>query len=155
MRFIVDANVGKLARWLRLMGYDARFFDGKDDSEMILAALHEDRVVLTRDTHVMEWGVITSGRIRAILIVDDEPRAQIRQVISELKLDSRFRPFTVCIECNEPLRCVDKDSVRERVPPHVFRTQDHFVECPKCRRVYWRGTHWKAMIAELEKLDEA
>jgi uncharacterized protein with PIN domain len=154
MKFIVDANVGKLAKWLRLMGYDARFFDGKDDSEMILIAFHEERVVLTRDTHVMEWGIVSSGRVKAVLVQADEPAVQIRQVLRQLKLDAEFKPFTVCLECNEPLRDIDKSAVRDRVPPYVFETQDRFVECPRCRRVYWKGTHWQAMLKKLEEINE-
>ena len=154
MKFIVDANVGKLAKWLRLMGHDARFFEGRDDSEMILIALHEDRVILTRDTHVMEWGAISSGRIKAILVEGDEPGTQIRQVIRQLNLNPQSKPFTVCLECNEPLHEVDKTAVQDRVPPYVFRTQQQFVECPRCHRVYWRGTHWQAMLKKLEKLNE-
>lgn len=154
MKFVVDANVGKLAKWLRLMGHDATFFDGRNDADMILIALHEERVILTRDTHVMERGVISSGKLRALLIEGDQPGAQILQVIRELNLDPLFRPFTVCLECNEPLQVVDKAAARERIPPYVFRTQDHFVECSKCLRVYWRGTHWQSMFKKLERLLE-
>ena len=103
MKFIVDSNVGKIAKWLRLMGFDAVFFNGQDDSEMILTALAEDRVILTRDTQLMKWGVITSGRLKAILVASDEAESQIRQVIKELDLDSQIKPFTICLECNQPL----------------------------------------------------
>jgi len=154
MKFIVDANVGKLARWLRLLGYDARFFEGKDDGEMVAAALAEDRVILTRDTHLMEWGVIKRGRIKAVLIEGDDPAAQIRQVVSELRLEPRSQPFTLCLECNYPLRGIAKADIIDRVPPYVFKTQEQFVECPNCHRVYWRGTHWQAMLKKLTKLTD-
>ncbi len=152
MRFIVDANVGKMARWLRLMGYDAVFFDGPEDADMVHTALAEDRVLLTRDTGIMRYGAVTSGRLRAVLLESDEPEAQIRQLVRDLKLDEHMRPFTMCLECNLPLRPVSKEAVKDRVPPYVFRTQEQFVECPKCRRVYWRGTHWKGMLTRLEKI---
>jgi len=153
MKFIVDANSGKLAKWLRLMGNDARFFEGKEDSEMILIALREERLILTRDTHVMAWSAIASGRVKAILIEDDEPEKQVRQVVRQLGLGPRSRPFSVCLECNEPLIDVDKAAVQERVPPHVFETHDRFSQCPACHRVYWRGTHWHDMQRRLESLD--
>ncbi len=152
MKFIVDANVGKMARWLRLMGYDAVFFEGRDDADMVHAALAEDRVLLTRDTGIMRYGAVVSGRVKAVFLESDEPEAQIRQLVRDLKLEQHMHPFTVCLECNLPLVPVNKEEVRDRVPPYVFRTQEHFVECPKCRRVYWRGTHWKAMLTRLEKL---
>ena len=152
MKFIVDANVGKMARWLRLMGYDAIFFDGRDDADLVHAALNEDRVLLTRDTGIMRWGAVVNGRVRAVFLESDEPEAQIRQLVREFGLDERMQPFTVCLECNLPLRSVGKEAVEDRLPPYVFRTQERFVECPKCHRVYWRGTHWEAMLTRLEKL---
>jgi uncharacterized protein with PIN domain len=149
-KFIIDRNVGKLARWLRLMGYDTRFFDGGDDSELVAIARNEGRVILSRDTQIMKRRLITSGRIKAVLILSDQPREQIRQVIATLGLDSRFRPFTICLECNRPLVERNKDEVKELVPPYVFKTQEQFMQCPNCRRIYWRGTHWRAMTKKLE-----
>jgi len=151
-KFIVDRNVGKLARWLRLMGYDARFFDGNDDSEMVAIAKAEGRVILSRDTRIMERRLITSGQIKAVLIDSDQPERQIHQVIDALGLDSRFRPFTICLECNQPLVERGKDEVAELVPPYVFKTQNYFRQCPSCQRIYWRGTHWQSMTKRLESL---
>jgi len=150
-KFIVDSNVGKLAKWLRMMGYDAVFFNGSDDSHLVAKALAEDRIILTRDTQIMKRGVITSGRLKAILINDDEPESQIRQVIDTLNLDCHFKPFTLCLECNQPLEDRSKDQVKDHVPPYVFKTQDQYMKCPACRRIYWRGTHWQAMTKELSK----
>jgi len=145
-KFIVDRNVGKLTGWLRLMGYDTRFFDGGDDSELVAIAKAEGRVILSRDTQIMKRRLITSGRIRAVLIESD----QIRQVIATLGLDSRFKPFTICLECNQPLVERAKDEVKELVPPYVFKTQEQFMQCPNCGRIYWRGTHWRAMTKKME-----
>ena len=80
LRFIVDNNVGKLAIWLRVMGYDTVFFDGTDDSHMVAIALAEGRVILTRDTRIMQRGVVTSGKLRSILIKSDEPERQMRHL---------------------------------------------------------------------------
>ena len=151
-RFIVDNNVGKLAKWLRMMGYDAIFFDGSDDAYLVAKALAENRVILTRDTQIMKRGIITSGRLKAILINSDAHEPQIRQVIDTLHLDYRSRPFTLCLECNQPLAERTKDEVKDRVPPYVFQTQSQYMECPACHRIYWRGTHWQSMTEKLEKL---
>jgi len=150
-KFIVDCNVGKLAKWLRLMGYDTSFFNGTDDSQLVATALAEGRVILSRDTQIMERRVITSGKLKAILIQSDKPELQIRQVIDALELDSNFRPFTICLECNQVLAERNKDEVKELVPPYVFKTQSQFMQCPACHRVYWRGTHWQSMTKRLEK----
>jgi len=154
LKFIVDNNVGKLAKWLRIMGYDTLFFNDRDDSGMIAIALAEDRVILTRDTQIMKRRVVTSGRLKAILIQSDEPERQMRQVINTLNLDWQFKPFTICLECNQPLVERSKQQVKDLVPPYVFQTQSQYMECPACHRIYWRGTHWQAMTKKLEKFTE-
>lgn len=151
-KFIVDSNVGKLAKWLRMLGYDAVFFEGDDDAYMIDKALKENRVILTRDTQVMKRGVITSGRLKAILIDSDKVEPQVLQVIEALHLDFQSRPFTICLECNNPLEERSKEDIKDRVPPYVFKTQQQYMECPVCHRIYWRGTHWQAMLRKLERL---
>jgi len=152
IKFIVDNNVGKLAKWLRMMGYDALFFNGTDDSKMVAVALAEGRVVLTRDIQIMKRRVVTRGQLRAILISSDEPELQLRQVIGNLNLNCQFRPFTICLECNQPLVDRNREEVKGLVPPYVFQTQSQYMQCPACHRIYWRGTHWQAMTQKLGKL---
>ena len=151
MKFIADSNVGKLAKWLRMMGYDARFFEGSNDSQMIAIALAENRVILTRDTQIVRRRLITSGQLKAILIQSDEPERQMRQVIDALKLDCQFQPFSICLECNQPLVERSREQVKDLVPPYVFQTQNQYMECPACHRIYWRGTHWQAMTKNLKR----
>ena len=151
IKFIVDHNVGKLAKWLRIMGYDTLFFNGRNDANMIAIALAEGRAILTRDTQIMKRRVVTSGQLKAILIKSDEPEQQMQQVIATLNLDCQCKPFTICLECNEPLLEKRKEQVKDLVPPYVFQTQSQFVECPACHRIYWRGTHWQAITRKLEK----
>ncbi len=134
-----------------MMGYDALSFGGGDDGQMVATAMAEGRVILTRDTQIMRRRVVTNGRLKAILITSDKPEQQIRQVGETMNLDFQFRPFTICLECNQPLEDRSKQEVQARVPPYVFKTQDQYMECPNCHRIYWRGTHWKAMSKKLEK----
>ena len=148
---MVDHNVGKLARWLRMMGYDTLFFHGGDDSHMVAKALAESRVVLTRDTGIMKRRVVTAGRLKAVLVNSEEPEQQMRQVIDTLGLDCQLKPFTLCLECNQPLAERSKEEVKDRVPHYVFQTQNQYMECPACHRLYWKGTHWQAMTRKLEK----
>ncbi len=154
LRFIVDSNVGKLTKWLRMMGYDTLFFNGRDDSQMVATALAEGRIILTRDTQIMRRRLITSGRLRAILIKSDEPELQKRQVVEILNLDCHFKAFTMCLECNQPLEERTEEQVKARVPPYVFQTQHQYMECPACHRIYWRGTHWQAMTRRLAECAE-
>ena len=151
LKFIVDNNVGKLAKWLRIMGYDTLFFNGTNDADLVAMALAEGRVILTRDTQIMRRRVVTSGQLKAILINSDEPEQQMHQVIDTLNLDCQFRPFALCLECNQPLLERSKQEVKDLVPPFVFQTQSQYMECPACHRIYWRGTHWQAMTRKLEK----
>ena len=150
-RFIVDHNVAKLARWLRMMGYDTVIFDQPDDWQMVRIALAENRIVITKDTGVMKRRIITSGKLRALLVTSDDPGEQIRAVVDTFGLDDS-RAFTICIECNVPLVAVEAEKVKEHVSPYVFKTQRQFVECPLCHRVYWKGTHWQAMTKTLDRL---
>ena len=151
-KFIIDNNVGKLVKWLRIMGYDTLFFNGKNDSRMIAIALAESRIILTRDTQIMKRRVVTSGQLKAILIESDKPELQLRQVIETLNLDCQLKPFSICLECNQLLLERSKQQVEDLVPPYVFQTQDQYMECPACHRIYWKGTHWQAMTEKLKNL---
>jgi len=135
-----------------MMGFDSLFFDGSDDSDMVRQALAEDRVILTRDTEIMERRVIRNGQLKAVLIESEVPDIQMRQVLAALDLKPHFRPFTRCLECNELLVEKAREDVENRVPPYVFQTYNQYMECSACQRIYWRGTHWEAMIKKLEVL---
>jgi uncharacterized protein with PIN domain len=137
-----------------MMGYDSLFFDSGDDSLLVRRALAEGRVVLTRDTAIMERRVVASGRLRAVLIKSEVPQRQMRQLVATLGLDCRHRPFTLCLECNQPLVARQPGEVAGRVPPYVYKTQEQYMECPACHRIYWRGTHWEAMKRQLERFGE-
>jgi uncharacterized protein with PIN domain len=151
-RFIVDINVGKIAKWLRMTGYNALLFDHQDDKYLIHIAMTEKRIIITRDTQILKRRVIVNGNIKALLITNDNPLQQIQQVIKDLGLNPFFNPFTLCLECNEPLVKINKEDIEDRVPPYVYRTQSEFVECPACHRIYWQGTHWQAMLKKQKKL---
>jgi hypothetical protein len=152
LRFIVDVNVGKLAKWLRIMGYDALFINGIDDDELIRIAIDEGRILLTKDTGILRRRVVYSGELKLVLIRDDDIKGQLRQVIQTLNLNCELKPFSRCIECNEPLLPRSREEVRDLVPPYVYKTQTQYMQCPSCHRIYWRGTHWQRMKSELEKL---
>lgn len=150
-RFVVDLNVGRLARWLRVMGYDTVFFREGDDNELIRIALNESRVVVTRDSAFAPRWVVKQGMMKVVQIRDDHLDGQLKQLIQDLKLDSGGE-FARCVECNRPLIPVAREQVEHRVPPHVFQHQLKFMECPECTRVYWRGTHWARMTERLKRV---
>jgi uncharacterized protein with PIN domain len=143
-RFLADANVGRLARWLRAYGYDAAYAAHVDDSQLIGRALAEGRVLLTRDSGLMQRRVVARGSLPAVLLRSDRVDDQLRQVVGELELPGD-RALSRCLECNVELEPRPKAEVSERLPPHVRATQVRFSECPRCGRVYWPGTHWQRM----------
>src|SRR4051812_3971548 len=150
-RFLADCNVGRLARWLRALGYDASYHAQIGDAELVREAAAEGRVVLTRDRDLTKRRVIQSGLVRAILIRDDDVTGQLRQVFADLGLDAK-QSLTRCIECNAPLERRAAAKVADRVPPYVRTTQTRYSECPDCGRVYWAGTHWQRMQQVLAAL---
>jgi uncharacterized protein with PIN domain len=151
-RFIADNNVGKLARWLRLMGYDTVLFKQKDDGEIIKTALSENRVVLTKDGEFMRRRLVAEGKLRAVHIKQDGPVQQVQEVVAALNLDRHFKPFSRCLECNATLIARSKEEVKGLVPDHVFQTQTEYTQCPACHRIYWSGTHWQSMVRRLREL---
>ncbi len=151
MKFIVDNNVGKLAIWLRALGYDTVFINPIDDSDLVDLARREGRVILTKDTGILRRRVITSGEVAAIRIHGDDWRQQLAQVVRELGLETHPQ-FTRCIECNTLLEPRTRDEVRPHIPPYVYRTQTSFLACPSCGRYYWQGTHWQRMNRDLASI---
>jgi uncharacterized protein with PIN domain len=149
VRFLADCNVGRLARWLRALGYDAAYHPRIGDAELVGQALAEDRVLLTRDLGILQRRVVASGRVRAVLLRDDRVQEQLRQVVAELSL-STARSLSRCIECNVPLEPRPPAAVAARVPPFVRATQTRYSECPECARIYWAGSHWAHMRQALE-----
>jgi uncharacterized protein len=153
--FIVDSNAGKLARWLRMMGYDTLFFNDIEDGRLVDMAMEQGRVVVTRDTQIAKRRVAANGNLRVILTRDDDPKRQLLRVMKELNLDCRKTQFTRCLECNYQLVPRGKNEVKDLVPPYVFRTQTQYMQCPSCSRVYWQGTHWQRMKTSLEEIAAA
>ncbi|MBI3947020.1 MAG: Mut7-C RNAse domain-containing protein [Armatimonadetes bacterium] len=153
-RFAADSNVGRLARWLRILGYDVTYDAFIADAELVRQALAEERIILTRDNGIVQ----RKAARRCVFVRDDHVEAQLRQVISECSLHlepDRF--WTRCPMDNAETHPVAKCAVADRVPPYTFRTHDHFSECPRCRRVYWRGSHldrFRRRLAQVAGFEE-
>ena len=150
-KFIADDMVGKLAKWLRILGYDTLYFRKIDNRKLIDLALEENRILLTRDTDIA-----ADKRVgNLIFIADDNYLKQLRQVIDTLGLSASSRRgnvFSRCLICNKKTEDVPKNDVRERVPEFVFKTQDKYKICPRCNRVYWGATHMRHVEETLKLL---
>ncbi|MHB1294264.1 MAG: Mut7-C RNAse domain-containing protein [Anaerolineae bacterium] len=143
LRLVADAMLGRLARWLRLLGYDTLYDARWDDPTLVRLARAEDRVLLTRDTELAR-----RRGVRVTFVKSEVLQEQLAQLHRELGVRAR-EPFSRCPVCNAPLEQVPKDRAWGMVPPYVFMTQDAFQVCPVCGRFYWRGTHWDHMLAAI------
>lgn len=146
-RFVADAHLGKLARHLRLAGFDCLWSRDWDDAALVDAALAEDRIVLTRDKGVLRRRAVRRGRfVRAV-----ESEAQLAEVVRAFGLRTQLQPFSRCRECNVVLEDVDKSDVEARLPEKVRALYTRFKRCSGCGRVYWEGTHFERLRAVLER----
>jgi len=148
LKFLADGMLGRLAKWLRILGYDTAYDSSADDHALVHQARAEGRILLTRDT-----ALARRRGIRALLIQSQDVEAQVRQVLEDFNL-TPANAFSRCPVCNIPLEPLDRTAARDRVPPYVHATQDQFHCCTQCGRVYWRGTHWANMQAQLNHLED-
>lgn len=141
--------LGKLAKWLRMMGYDTRYIPDADDDELIRVAVREDRLLLTRDTRLCERRMV---RKRCVFVDWGTTKEQVRQVVKALNLyvDPNSL-FTRCAVCNSEIIPLAKAEVKDRVPPYVYQTQEEFGYCTHCDKIYWRGTHVQHVLEALEE----
>ncbi|MFI5360334.1 MAG: Mut7-C RNAse domain-containing protein [Elusimicrobiota bacterium] len=149
-RFLVDAMLGKLARWLTILGYDAEFagVDGRSDLELLREAQREERIFVTRDRRIPE----VAG-LRKIVVRGEDVEAQLREVAGALALKpDRRRLFTRCAGCNSPLEPLTREEALPLVPPLVRGLETPFWRCRRCGRLYWNGTHTERILARLRRL---
>jgi uncharacterized protein with PIN domain len=148
VRFIADAHLGALARFLRMAGFDTLYENDYRDEEFVAIAVREWRTVLTRDRELLKRREVEQGcYLHAI-----RPEAQLREVFERYALAALARPFTLCLHCNLPLRAVPKAEVRDRLPESVRDRHTEFTTCDACGRVFWKGSHHKRMEAMLDGL---
>ncbi len=142
MKFLVDLPLGGLAKWLRFCGFDA-------DCRRLAADLpppQADTFILTRQESFKRL-----PRPDLILVTASDPEAQLQEVLQRLKVSPRqIQPLSRCSRCNEPLTAIPREQVQGRVPEHVFHHHDQFFECPRCRRLFWPGSHLPAIIKTLQ-----
>lgn len=146
VKFILTNELGRLAKWLRILGYDTVSSKEKGP-KLVVQSLRENRIVLTRDSKLSRY----TG-VRMVQIESDFVEEQLKQVIDKLNLKiDEDKLFTVCVVCNMDLKKVNRAYVKDKVPAYVYKTQKLFMECPGCKRIYWQGTHWTMVKKFLDK----
>jgi len=149
MKFLTDRTTGKLAKKLRALGFDVACWAAGTFDEAARAARAEGRVLLTRTRRVMAAG----NDLQVMVVGADSPAEQVGEVLRKLRLEPREEAFfSRCLLCNEALRPVAKGEVEGKVPDFIFRGYDSFQVCPRCRRIYWPGTHLERMKREAGRI---
>ncbi|MBI5554907.1 MAG: Mut7-C RNAse domain-containing protein [Elusimicrobia bacterium] len=146
-KFIVDSMLGRLAVWLRILGYDTEFHSGPGRNELLLRSLKEDRIIITRDTHFTRRQVI-----RFIFIQSDFLREQVQQLLQQYPNEIKVRKerlFSRCTLCNHIVIHIGKEQVRGRVAPFIYESIKQFSYCALCDKIYWPGTHWEKLLKDL------
>ncbi len=143
---MADVMLGKLAKWLRILGYDTLYDRQASDRELIELAAREDRILLTSDRELLRH-----RKAQKFFISSAGWQDQLKEVTAEFGFN-RDSLFTRCVECNSRLECINKEQAKGKVPAYVYEAQAEFVGCPICQKIYWEGTHWRGAITELQQL---
>jgi len=141
MKFIADVMLGRLAKRLRLLGFDVLYDRTLDDNGVIRVSIEQERTILTRDTALAARPLA----VNHLIIRDDKADEQVEQVLSAFPLLVPPAPLTRCSACNELLQPISRSDARDRVPSFVYEKGWDFLHCPGCGRTYWQGTHVKRM----------
>ncbi len=139
--FVLDVHLGKLAGFLRMLGFDLLYQNDYNDNILAEISAGEHRILLTRDRGLLKRSAVTHG----YLVRSNNPREQLREVLHRFDLYNSIEPFRRCMRCNGLLEPVSVEEVRGKVPPRVFERISEYNRCPVCHRIYWKGSHYKKM----------
>jgi len=145
--FLADVMLGRLAKWLRILGYDTLYFRDMDDRELIRRAVRDNRILLTRDRELAR-----RDSFRALLIADEDLESQLAQILEKYDLEPRIGTGIRCPLCNQALQDIPRKAVQDIVPRYVWDTHRDFSRCPGCGRVFWKGTHWDRIRERLRRV---
>ena len=149
MKYIADRMLGKLAKELRMLGYDTLYYRGEDAYELVKLAREEARVILTRNTRIIP----KRPEDRIIRIMEDKPPLQLRELVQKKVISLNEKNlFSRCLLCNISLLEISREEAEGKVPDFIFYQQKEFFRCPKCLRIYWQGSHQTHMQKKVDEL---
>jgi uncharacterized protein len=148
MKFIVDCMLGKLAKWLKILGFDTVYLNKAEDRDLLLLARREKRVLLTKDHDLL----LAAAGLPSLLVESDSWEEQVAQVLDAFRLRERARPHSRCLACNLALKGIPKTQARNLVTPFVLERAPSFAVCPSCGRVFWPGTHFQDMDKKIGRI---
>jgi len=146
-KFIADCHLGKLAKYLRIMGFDTLFFPQIEDDKLIVIANEENRIILTRDRELSQ-----RKNAPVLFLEPTDTKEQLKTLINYYHLKEHPVPFSRCIVCNSPLQVIKKEKIIDRLPEKVKKYFNYFEYCPACDRIYWQGDHYRHMMEFLEQV---
>lgn len=144
-RFILDTHLGRLAAFLRMLGFDCLYRNCYVDEQLAAISRDERRILLTRDVGLLKRAAVTHG----YFVRETDPKRQLPEIVCRFDLARLASPFTRCMRCNTPLDIVAKADVLLELPPRTAAAHHEFRRCPGCRRIYWKGAHYRRMLALL------
>ncbi|MBN2242152.1 MAG: Mut7-C RNAse domain-containing protein [Acidobacteria bacterium] len=147
-RFVADVMLGKLAKWLRIAGFDVLYSNRYSDDALIALSNKEGRILLSLDSRLL----VRKSVKNFIFLESGNLEDQIKRILESTHSGMFPSPLSRCLSCNEILADVPRESVRDRVPAYVFRTQSHFKRCPQCGKIFWSGTHSRKALKTLDKI---
>ena len=152
-RFVLDVHLGRLARDLRMLGFDCDYSNSRDDPELAAIAASEQRILLTRDRGLLKRKIVTRG----LAVRSDDPAEQLVEVMTKLDLKNQICPLTRCLECNGVLEKIEKETktfneFRAGIPPKVLAWCNEYSHCRVCGKIYWKGSHYDTMMIRISKL---
>ncbi|MEJ8756944.1 Mut7-C RNAse domain-containing protein [Pontibacter sp. H259] len=151
LRFVLDVHLGKLARLLRMLGFDTIYDPALSEKQIVGIALSEERILLTRGTEILKLKTIKYG----YWLRSQDPEIQLREVITYYNLTAlMFRLFSRCLVCNGEIKQVQKEAIQAQLPPKTQLYFHEFYQCSNCRRVYWKGSHFERMQEFIQTLRE-
>ncbi len=145
--FVLDVHLGKLARMMRLLGFDCLYRNDYSDPQIVDISVSQNRIILTRDRHLLQAGVVTRG----YWVRSGNVEVQLREVLRRFDLFSQISAFRRCLLCNGAIEGVAKKDVLELLEPKTILYYDTFFQCRQCGQVYWKGTHFDKLQKKIER----
>ena len=146
--FVLDVHLGRLAAYLRMLGFDAVYRRGAKDEDLVRISSQQKRILLTRDRNLLKHSAVTHG----YWVRETGSRRQTAEVVRRFDLLRMFKPFTRCMACNQLLRPAAKAELAGSIPEAILAGHEEFLQCPGCRRAYWKGTHYQRMESWVKDL---
>jgi len=147
-KFIADVHLGRLTRYLRMIGLDVLYENNFEDDEILKISLEEKRAILTKDRGMLKRNEVTHG----YWVRSSKFKEQAVEIVKRFDLKKLIKEFTRCIECNTMLKSISKQEIIDELPPKVSKSQTEFSRCPSCKKLYWKGTHHHRMLSFIKTI---